>query len=204
MSNTAPSRAVFPLSRWCPPQKTSQPHPPIYCVLDRPVFESNQIVLHPELTLWWSFLFGDGAHHKKPHSPTHPCVSDGNPILQQPPDSVYISKLYAVPWYSTENTWHLSLNDCQIGCAMENFFLSLKIKLYLSWGLSCCKVEHPSETHLKLRKSCLSITYFSVALSFWNFAQSMAVSLPCSVQNFTMIWLLKCMLWCNKISKDLS
>ena len=32
MSNTAPSRAdpvvVFPLSQWCPPQETSQPHPP--------------------------------------------------------------------------------------------------------------------------------------------------------------------------------
>ena len=32
MSNTAPSRAdpvvVFPYSRWCPPQETSQPHPP--------------------------------------------------------------------------------------------------------------------------------------------------------------------------------
>ena len=28
--------------------------------------------LHPELTPWWSFLFADGAHHKKPHSPTHP------------------------------------------------------------------------------------------------------------------------------------
>ena len=31
MSNTAPSRAdpvvVFPLSQWCPPQETSQPHP---------------------------------------------------------------------------------------------------------------------------------------------------------------------------------
>ena len=32
MSKTAPYRAdpvvVFPLSRWCPPQETSQPHPP--------------------------------------------------------------------------------------------------------------------------------------------------------------------------------
>ena len=32
MSKTAPSRAdpvvVFPLGRWCPPQETSQPHPP--------------------------------------------------------------------------------------------------------------------------------------------------------------------------------
>ena len=42
-----------------------------YYVLDRPVFERCQTLLHPELTLWWSFLFADGAHHKKPHSPTH-------------------------------------------------------------------------------------------------------------------------------------
>ena len=36
MSNTAPSRAdpvvVFPLGRWCPPQETSQPHPPPFCL----------------------------------------------------------------------------------------------------------------------------------------------------------------------------
>ena len=43
-----------------------------YCVLDRPVFERCQTLLHPELTPWWSFLLADGAHHKKPHSPTHP------------------------------------------------------------------------------------------------------------------------------------
>ena len=49
-----------------------------YCVLDRPVFERCQTLLHPELTPWWSFLLADGAHHKKPHSPTHPplTVSD--------------------------------------------------------------------------------------------------------------------------------
>ena len=46
-----------------------------YCVLDRPVFEWNQLVLHPVLTSWWSFLFADGAHRKKPHSPTHPKFS---------------------------------------------------------------------------------------------------------------------------------
>ena len=39
-----------------------------YCVLDRPVFDWNQVLLHPELTPWWSFLFANGAHHKKPHS----------------------------------------------------------------------------------------------------------------------------------------
>ena len=43
-----------------------------YCVLDMPVFERCQTLLHPELTPWWSFLLADGAHYKKPHSPTHP------------------------------------------------------------------------------------------------------------------------------------
>ena len=43
-----------------------------YCELDRPVFELCQTLLHPELTPWWSFLLADGAHHKEPHSPTHP------------------------------------------------------------------------------------------------------------------------------------
>ena len=48
-----------------------------YCVLDRPVFELCETLLHPELTPWWSFLLADGAHHKKPHSPTHP-ILDGD------------------------------------------------------------------------------------------------------------------------------
>ena len=43
-----------------------------YCVLDKPVFEWNQALLHPELTPWRSFLCADGAHYKKPHSPTRP------------------------------------------------------------------------------------------------------------------------------------
>ena len=51
------------------------------CVLDRPVFEWCQTLLHPELTLWWSFLLADGAHHKKPHSPTHPNMKDKDPII---------------------------------------------------------------------------------------------------------------------------
>ena len=51
-----------------------------YCVLDRPVFEWSQILLHPELTLWWSFLFADGAHHKKPHSLAHPTVCPKSPL----------------------------------------------------------------------------------------------------------------------------
>ena len=44
-----------------------------------------------------------------------------------------------------------------------------------------------------------AITYFSVVKSIRNFAQVMAVSLPCSVPNFRMVWWLKWMLWMNKI-----
>ena len=50
----------------------------------------------------------------------------------------------------------------------------------------------------------LHITYCSVVKSFWNFAQSTAVILPCSVQNFKMIWRLKGMLWTDNFSQDLS
>ena len=50
----------------------------------------------------------------------------------------------------------------------------------------------------------LPITYFSIAQSFWNFAQNMAVTLPCSVQNFEMIGQLKLMVWTEEISWDLS
>ena len=48
-----------------------------YCVPDRPVFEWNQVLLHPELTPWWSFLFANGTHHKKETSQPHPPHSVG-------------------------------------------------------------------------------------------------------------------------------
>ena len=51
---------------------------------------------------------------------------------------------------------------------------------------------------------CFVITYFSVTQSFWNFAQSIAVILPYSLQNFKTIEQLKRMLWANKISQDMS
>ena len=54
-----------------------------YCELDRPVFEQCQTLLHPELTPWWSFLLADGAHHKKPHSPTHPNPEDQGSLFIQ-------------------------------------------------------------------------------------------------------------------------
>ena len=46
-----------------------------HCVADRPVFEQSNL-FHPQPTLWWSFLYADGARHRynKPHSPSHPKV----------------------------------------------------------------------------------------------------------------------------------
>ena len=52
-------------------------------------------------------------------------------------------------------------------------------------------------------KSHLHITYFSGTQSFWHFAQSMAASLPWSVQNFKMIAWIIWMLCTNDISWDL-
>ena len=54
-------------------------------------------------------------------------------------------------------------------------------------------------------KTRLFITYFSVGHLFWNFAQTMAVMLLCSVQNFKMMHQFKWMLWMMGFSSwDLS
>ena len=46
-STTAPSRAdpvvVFPLCRWCPPQETSQPHPPHQVLTSLPLFSGPHV-----------------------------------------------------------------------------------------------------------------------------------------------------------------
>ena len=55
-----------------------------------------------------------------------------------------------------------------------------------------------------LAKSRSSRTSISVTKSFWKFAQSTAVILPCPVQNFETIWQLNSKLWANEISRDLS
>ena len=53
------------------------------------------------------------------------------------------------------------------------------------------------KTHLKLKSLHFCIDWFLAVKSFWDFAQNMAVSLPCSVQNLKRIWQLKQMLWSN-------
>ena len=54
-----------------------------------------------------------------------------------------------------------------------------------------------------LAKSRLLINHCSVFESFWNFAHSTAVSLPCFVQNFKTIWLHKWIFRTNEIARDL-
>ena len=71
-----------------------------YCVINRPVFERCQTLLHPELTPWWSFPLADGAHHKKPHSPTHPPVET----------KCNLNHIH-IEWGRTEVRWgHASIN----------------------------------------------------------------------------------------------
>ena len=53
-------------------------------------------------------------------------------------------------------------------------------------------------------KAHLAKTYFPIIQSFWNCAQSTAVILPCSVQNFKTIKQKTNKLWTNKISQNLS
>ena len=69
-----------------------------------------------------------------------------------------------------------------------------------------CSMGYPSKCILNsnLAKIRLPITGFAVAQSFWNYAQSTTVILPCSVQNFKMIGQLKRMLWMDEILRDLS
>ena len=55
-----------------------------------------------------------------------------------------------------------------------------------------------------LAKPLSFITSFSIGHSFWKFAQSTAVSLPCSMQNFRTIGQPKNKLWANEISLYLS
>ena len=67
-------------------------------------------------------------------------------------------------------------------------------------------IGYASEMHLN-PNSCvprMPIAYFAVTQSFWYFAQSMAVPLPCSVQHFKTIRQPKRMWWMNKILWDLS
>ena len=69
----------------------------------------------------------------------------------------------------------------------------------LIWVISPKLIVNPH-----LAKSHSFITYIVFAQTFCNFAQSTAVVLSCSVQNFKMIGQLKWVLRMNEISRDFS
>ena len=83
----------------------------------------------------------------------------------------------------------------------QPFCLCLSVLKHIIWGLVQYRI---SIRNSDLAKSCLSVTYFAYDQWFWNFAQSTAVSLPCSVQNFKTIVYLCNKLWENEISRGLS
>ena len=87
--------------------------------------------------------------------------------------------------------------------------LDLDTAFYHSSSQACRLYNkgYPSETHLNLRSCEISLicnTCFNCPkILKFCIAQSMAVILPCSVQNWKVIWQLWDMLWANKTSQDL-
>ena len=61
-----------------------------------------------------------------------------------------------------------------------------------------------SESHLKLKSREISFAHniLSVVQSFWNFAQSTATSMPCSVPNYKTIGQLRNKLCANETLRD--
>ena len=126
MSNTAPSRAdpvvVFPLGRWCPPQETSQPHPP------PPHRRTLKLISIPKGRLWVHYvfngqnilflntlcLFSNGA--------SHPAVISGSSIMvpyhlghntaTQLKTMCHCMKFMSIQ-FSKELQWLIKLIGCQ-------------------------------------------------------------------------------------------
>ena len=104
----------------------------------------------------------------------------------------------------------ISNSQVHIACNSISKEIEVRIVWWTMWPLLAslkAVTSHNIPPKLVLNsnlvKSPLSLTYFSVAQSFWNFAQSMAVILPCSVQNFKTNGQLKWVMKLNQFSLDL-
>ena len=138
MSNTAPSRAdpvvVFPLGRWCPPQETSQPHPPPDVFHE--IFEEQE-ACRPIGLLFFKYLMKACSHFT-------------SVILLI--DSFWKSILQVCIWY-----WKLKMNGlqtilpltCRSLCdkldTIADFFLFFDDSPCL--GTSNCRLNQCSEMH---------------------------------------------------------
>ena len=122
------------------------------------------------------------------------------------------SKSHDISW---QNIVMVLNHDCKSLCGCSHRSILNRWWLMISGGkldntadgmLGLFNIGYLFEAHLNpnLVKSRLPITYYSVTQSFWNFAQSTAVILLCSVQNLKMIGQQKRMLWTTEISRDLN
>ena len=72
-----------------------------------------------------------------------------------------------------------------------------------------CNMGYPSETYLELNSREISFANklfrrYQIVLKILHRAQSKAMIVPCTVQNFKTVWQLKEILWKSEISRDLS
>ena len=90
-------------------------------------------------------------------------------------------------------------------CNNDTFIIEAVSKNHILQG--CCAIwdiRPKLVSNSNLRKSRSSITFVSVSPSFWNFVQTTALILPCSVQNRKMIGSFRSVLWTNEILRDMS
>ena len=130
----------------------------------------------------WSWWRGKHSRHSRRMRNPQYYVSGKRPIVSGP-HCVECQSIHSDPSLDMLNRLHVSQQTTTL------LWLWLRFRRII---------------HSHLLKYHLPITYFSVIKSFRKFSQSMAVSLPCSIQNFKTIRQLKRMSWTNEISRDLS
>ena len=102
---------------------------------------------------------------------------------------------------------HLGRSSCQISEWLTNSTLLSFSEMYIREDV-WCDIDRPASGLLQQRitvwnASSILISHCAVVKPFWNFVQSTAVSLPCSVQIVKAIRRLKFVLCTEEISRGL-
>ena len=102
-----------------------------------------------------------------------------------------LANLFELLYVKVFPTGALVVPNFLLSCDLDTVQIKVQIRV---WDI-------PLELILNsnLFKTFLFITSSTVAQSFWNFAQSTAVILPCSVQNFKMIARISKAIWTNEV-----
>ena len=158
MSNTAPSRAdpvvVFPLGRWCPPQETSQPHPPRFIQEKVPEMLSAN---------WWPFWINFGNFSKSNFRPFLLCILQRmhievqiKPILGKPTDNDP-NLLISEGGQSTSachilvQSFHVFPRKCPESLISQYIGMS-NFSIFQAFSREC--LETPNLTHFTKSKLC--------------------------------------------------